>query len=380
MTRLAAVVILGALPLPLAAQGDPVATRLQQVVDSIQAVTRTPGLTVGIVLPDGRELALVAGSADTASGEALQPTDRILAGSVGKTWFAALALQLVAEGRLDLEAPVSRYLGAEPWFPRLPNAQAITVRMLMNHSSGLVRYEFDERFIHDLLAAPDRTWHPEEQLAYLLDQPAPFPAGQGWDYSDTNYLVLGMILERILGGPAYDEIQARFLKPLGLEGTIPSTSRRLPGLAQGYAGEGNPFGGRDAMVADGVFLFNPQFEWAGGGFASTGLDLARWAARLYGGDLLPPAIREVAFDGVPARLGPGVRYGLGVILWPTPLGPAVGHSGFFPGYLTEMRYWPERRFAVALAFTTSNGRALGGPPAAAVGRIAQVVADLYPAP
>lgn len=365
---------------PAAAQPDPLAARLQAVVDSIRTAVGVPGITVGVVLPDGRELALVAGLADTTTGEPLRPDHRILAGSVGKTWFAALALQLVAEGRLELDAPVSRFLGDEPWFARLPNARAITVRMLMNHTSGLVRYEFDERFVRDLLAAPDRTWRPEEQLAYLLDQPAPFAAGEGWDYSDTNYIVLGMILERVTGRRAYDEIRARFLEPLGLEGTIPSTSRTLPRLAQGYAGAGNPFGGWDAMLDAGRFRFNPQFEWAGGGFASTGRDLARWAARLYGGNLLAPSARAAALDGVPARLGPGVRYGLGVILWPTPLGPAVGHSGFFPGYLTEMRYWPERRFAVALAFTTSNGRALGGSPAAAVGRIAQAVSEFLPPP
>lgn len=368
------------LPAGLAAQPDPVAIRLQQVLDSLRAISRAPAITAGIVLPDGRAIALVSGLADTATREPMRPDHRVLAGSVGKTWFAALALQLVAEGQLDLDAPVARYLGDAAWFARLPNAGAITVRMLMTHTSGLVRYEFDDRFIRDLLAAPDRRWLPEEQLAYLLDQPAPFPAGTGWEYSDTNYLVLGMILERITGRTAYAEIQRRFLDPLGLDGTIPSTSRDLPRLAQGYAGAGNPFGGRDAMLEAGRFLFNPQFEWAGGGFATTGGDLARWAARLYGGDLIPRPLLDTALAGVPARLGRDTRYGLGVIVWPTPLGRAVGHSGFFPGYLTEMRYWPDRRFAVAVSLTTSNGQALGASPAAITLRLAQEVRILLGQP
>jgi D-alanyl-D-alanine carboxypeptidase len=184
-----------------------------------------------------------------------------------------------------------------------------------------------------------------------------------------------MIMEQLLGRPAYAEMTARFLDPLALTGTIPSISRVLPGLAQGYAGKGNPFGGSEVMLVDGKFVFNPQFEWAGGGFATTGRDLARWAAALYGGTLVPRPLLDSALVGVPSRLGRDVRYGLGVMIWPSPLGLAVGHSGFFPGYLTEMRYWPDHRFAVAVGFTSSDGSALGMRPPAVVNALASVVAD-----
>lgn len=364
----------------LAAQDSRLDSRLREVVDSLQRAARAPGISVGIVLPDGRELSLVAGLADTATGERFLPTHRTLAGSVGKTLFAALALQLIGEGRLALDAPIARYLGERPGFGRLPNAAAITVRMLLNHTSGLVRYEFDERFIRDLLAEPDRIWAPWDQVSYLLDQPAPFPAGGGWEYSDTNYLVLGLILEQVTGRPAYEEIQRRFLTPLGLDGTIPSNARSLPHLAQGYPGAGNPFGGSDVMLRDGRLIFNPQFEWAGGGFASTGRDLARWAHALYSGRVIPRPLLDTALAGVAARLGRDTRYGLGVILWPTALGPAMGHSGFFPGYLTEMRYWPGRGFAVAVTMTSSDFSVLRAQPAAMANRIAAVLAEALGAP
>jgi D-alanyl-D-alanine carboxypeptidase len=300
---------------------------------------------------------------------------RLLAGSVGKTYVAAVAMQLVGEGELDLDAPIARWLGSEPWFDRLPNARDITVRMLMRHQSGLVRYEFDPAVTRKITEEPDHVWTPEERLSYLFDQDAPFAAGQGWDYSDTNYIVLGMIIERITGSTLNRQIATRVLRPLGLVNTIPSDRRVLPGVVQGYAGPDNPFGGRDAMIEDGRFIMNPQMEWAGGGYAMTSAELARWAKALYEGRAFDASLLPRMLDGVPAPgLGRNVRYGLGVILTTTDLGPGWGHSGFFPGYLTEMRYYPDHRFAVALQFNTSVGRAIGRNPGTLLHGFARTVA------
>jgi D-alanyl-D-alanine carboxypeptidase len=180
-----------------------------------------------------------------------------------------------------------------------------------------------------------------------------------------------MIIERIAGATLNDEIARRLLQPLGLTRTVPSDRRRIPRLAQGYAGPGNPFGGTDAMIVDGRFAINPQFEWAGGGYAVSGGDLARWAKALYEGRAFDAAQLPTMLDGVPARLGPEVRYGLGVIIRPTPLGPSWGHSGFFPGYVTELRYFPEHRIAVAFLINTSVPRALGASPGAVIDALAR---------
>jgi D-alanyl-D-alanine carboxypeptidase len=329
----------------------------------------------GFALADGRAFALAVGQSDTAQDRAMRPDDRLLLGSVGKTYFAALALQLVHEGRLGLDDPISRYLGSEPWFGRLPNAREVTVRMLMNHTSGLVRYELNPRFLADLTASPNRVWTPEERLAYLFDAQAPFAAGQGWDYSDTNYIVLGMILERITGTPAYDEIRRRFLAPLRLEQTVPSDRSRINGLAQGYAGPENPFGGADAMLVGDSMVINPQFEWAGGGWAASAADLARWGKAWYEGRAFDRSVLDEALRGVPApMLGPEARYGLGVILRPTPLGASYGHSGFMPGYLTEMRYWPDHGIAVTYLVNTTAPRTLGRAPGTVVNELAAIIA------
>lgn len=349
--------------------------RLQAALDSVHAAGSFPGATAGFALADGSSFALAVGQSDTAQDRPMRPDDRLLLGSAGKTYFAALALQLVHEGRLNLDAPISTYLGREPWFGRLPNAHAVTVRMLMNHTSGLVRYELNPRFLADLAANPQKAWTPEERLAYLFDAQAPFAAGQGWDYSDTNYIVLAMSLERITGRPAYGEIQRRFLAPLALEHTVPSDRSRINRLAQGYAGPANPFGGADAMLVGDSMVVNPQFEWAGGGWAATAGDLARWAKAWYEGRVFPRSLVEQAVQGVPApRLGAGVRYGLGVIVQPTPLGTSWGHSGYMPGYLTEMRYWPEHGIAVTWLVNTTAPGTLGRAPGTVVNDLAAIAA------
>ena len=347
--------------------------RLQAVLDTFHAGGAFPGASAAVSLPDGSVMSFVVGEADTVGHILMDPSHRMLQGSVGKTYFAALAMQLIGEGRLELDAEVSSYLGHHAWYARIPNASGITVRHLMTHTSGVMRYEFKETFTTDLSARPDKHWQPEELLAYVLDEEASFPPGEGWEYSDTNFILLGMIMEEVTGEACYDLIQRRILDRLGLRNTVPSSSRTIPGLIQGYAGPDNPFGGRDEVILpDGRFVINPQFEWAGGGFASSSGDLALWARALYTGEAFDPALLPLMLEGVPARLGPGSRYGLGVILTDTPAGPSQGHSGFFPGYLTEMAYFPQMDVAVSLQVNTSVGRALGRSPASVLAELAQV--------
>jgi D-alanyl-D-alanine carboxypeptidase len=366
-TAMLAAIALAASPLALHAQRPAEATTsrhaaLEARLSDLLTESHAPGIAVGIVWDDGTTLSLAAGMADTIRDIPMTSASRLLQGSVGKTYVAAVAMQLVHAGALDLDAKVAEYLGGAPWLARLPNGHQVTVRQLMNHTSGIVRYEFDDRFIADLLASPDRVWRPEELLAYLFDTEAPFAPGEGWEYSDTNYILLGMIIERLTGASYYDELRQRILVPLHLENTVPSNTRRIPGLVQGYAGVENPFGLPEAVIVDGTFAINPQFEWTGGGIASTAEDLATWTKALYEGRAFDASLLPVMLDAVPARLGPNTRYGLGVIVSETSLGPSWGHSGFFPGYLAEMSYFPEPGLAIAVQVNSSDFRALGLRP------------------
>jgi D-alanyl-D-alanine carboxypeptidase len=337
-------------------------SRIQSYLDEWRTASTFPGASVGIVLRDGTSFGVVTGVSDRTKATPMKVDDLLLAGSTGKTFFAAVAVQLIEQGKLDLDAPVSKYLGSLPWYSRLPNAKTMTVRQLMTHTSGLVRYEMNPKFTSDLRAAPDKTWTPEEELSYLLDATPPFAAGAGWDYSDTNYIVVGMICERLTGTKLYDEVQKRFLGPLKLTHVAPSTSRRIPGLIPGYAGARDPVGFPDEVMVNGQLVINPQFEWTGGGYATSPLDLARWGHELYAGKALSATARKLMIDAaVPATLGPEARYGLGVIVRPsTPVGLTWGHSGFFPGYQTELLHVVDSGVTLAIQINSSAPRVTGG--------------------
>jgi D-alanyl-D-alanine carboxypeptidase len=356
----------------------PLRDALQAKFAELHKAGTFPGGTAGFALADGSTFGLAVGVSNRATGAAMRPTDRLLLGSVGKTYVSAVTLQLVHEGKIALDDPISKYLDTTPWFSRLPNASSITVRQLMQHTSGLVRYELNPKFTADLTANPDKVWSVEDRLAYLFDTKAPFAPGAGWEYSDTNYIVLGAIIERAGGAPYYDQLRKRILEPRGLKDTVPADSRRVPGLVQGYAGPNNAFGGTDEMIRDGLFAVNPQFEWTGGGLAVTAEDLARWAQQLYEGKVVDASLMDDLLAGVPARLGPETSYGLGVIIRPTSLGVSYGHSGFMPGYQTDVMYFPRLRTAVAVQVNSSAPKSTGRALRALVTDLAGVLAGAQP--
>jgi D-alanyl-D-alanine carboxypeptidase len=340
-------------------------TSVQEYIDAWRAASGVPGVTVAIVTKDGRVQSFASGESDTATHRKMLPTDLMLAGSTGQTLFAAVAVQLIDSGQLDLDAPNSKYLGTRPWFSRLPNAKDVTVRQLMTHTSGIIRYEFNDKFTMDLRANPAKVWQPEEQLAYLFDTQAPFAAGQGWEYSDTNYIVLGLIVEQITGAKYYDLIRSRLLTPLKLAGLVPSTSRSIPGVVQGYVGAGDPILPAGPMLTNGMLAFNPQMEWAGGGFATNAVDLARWGHELYAGQALSDRARRLLIDAaVPSKLGTGATYGLGVMIRPPVTSAGMtsvtwGHSGYFPGYMSELLYVVDTGTTLAIQINSSAPRTRG---------------------
>ena len=360
----------GAPKLPLASINDQASdaeitalrASLQAKLDELYKAASFPGATIGFVLPDGRSASVSAGVAELQRKSALKPTDRMLAGSIGKTYVSAVTLQAVQEGKLELDSKIERWLGKESWFPRLPNAKDITLRMLMNHSSGIPEHVLNKDFIAAMKKDPDRIWKPEELITYILDAKPLFAAGQGFSYADTNYILVGMIFERVTGKTVYGEVERRILKPLKLERTIPSDRRALPGVITGHSMPNSPFGFEGPVIIDGKFIINPQMEWTGGGFASTAEDLARWAKLLYEGKVLKKEALDQMLNGVDASEGrgggSGNKYGLAVQIRPSDWGISYGHGGWFPGYRSEMEYFPQNKIAVAVQFNTDDARAM----------------------
>lgn len=331
---------------------------LQTKLDELHAGAEFPGATVGFVLPDGRSASVSSGLADVENKIALKPQDRMLAGSIGKTYVAAVVLQLAQEGKIDLDKRIEHWLGREHWFARLPNPKENTLRMLMNHTSGISEHVLNKDFIATMRREPDKVWTPEELISYALDTKPLFAAGQGWSYADTNYILVGMIFERVARKTIYEEINRRILNPLKLSQTVPSDRRDIPGVITGYSRANSPFGFEGRVITDGKFIINPQMEWTGGGFASTAEDLARWAKALYEGKVLKKPYLDQMLAAVEAKTGKGDKYGLGVQVRQSDWGISYGHGGWFPGYLSEMEYFPEYKVAIAVQFNTDAGRRL----------------------
>ncbi|MFL6336829.1 MAG: serine hydrolase [Pyrinomonadaceae bacterium] len=337
---------------------------VQTRLDESRAAWKFPGATAGFVLPDGHSASVATGLSDLEAKTPLRPTDRMPAGSVGKTFVAAVALQLVQEGKLSLDDKLEQLLGGEKWFARLPNSGALTLRMLLNHSSGIPNHVEDSGFLKALFHNSAREIGHEELLAYVLGKRPLFPAGKGYYYSDTNYILAGLAVEKATGRPLYELAAERILKPLRLDATTPSNASTLPGVANGYL-KGKP------VIVGGRFTFNPQWEWAGGGFASTAEDLARWAQALYGGKVLRPETLEEMQRG--AASGEGQNYGLGTQIYQTGWGKAYGHDGEFPGYLSDVRYYPRLKISVAVQVNADESEGAQRFAATAADDIAQAV-------
>lgn len=326
-------------------------TVLQQKIDSVRQAIDIPAMAFSCILPSGEQLTVSSG---------MKPAQRMLAGSTGKTFFASLALRLVNEGKIKLDEKVSYYLGKEPWYAKVQNAETITIRMLMNHTTGIEEYYELGNFMEILRNNPDKHWTPEECISYTLGRPPLFEAGTDWGYADTNYLILGLVVQSITKKDAYKEIDEYFIKPNKLTATGPSVKRELKDLVMGMSGASSPFGITGPILADNKMLINPQIEWAGGGYISNTIDLARWVRIYYDATWVSESLRKEMRTGVAAKTGKDHAYGFAMQIRPSPLGISYGHGGWFPGYLTEMEYFPDKNLSVAIQLSSDDRQKMKG--------------------
>jgi D-alanyl-D-alanine carboxypeptidase len=337
---------------PLAAAGP-----VQETLDALRASHAFPGATVAWADADGLE-ARAAGWADPDRGVPMTPATRMLAASIGKSFTAAAALSLQAEGALDLDAPLGRWLGGRPWFERVPNHDTLTLRHLLTHSGGLPDHVHLPAFAA-LFAATRGDAEPpkpEALIALVLDAEPLFAPGDGWAYSDTGYLLAALAIEEAAGRPWTEVVAQRFLDPLNLASTGPSDRRHLARLAVGIA-DGSAGLDLPARTLDpsGALVWHPGIEGAGGGFVSAAGDLARWGRALWSGRAMQTAYLDEMLEGVPTG-EPGVTYGLGVsVRTRGPFGEVRGHGGWIPGYVASLRYYPARDTAIAVMINTDVG-------------------------
>mgnify|MGYP005992962355 CR=1 FL=1 len=316
------------------------------------AETDFGGATIGIVLPNGDAHAFAIGNSNVTKKTPMKPKDRMLGGSTGKVFLSAALMQLVEKNKIQLDDKISMYLGKHSWYKQIQNYESITIRNLMQHASGISRYVYNEQFQIDIHKDADRKWKPEELLSYVFDEKPLFKAGSEFEYSDTNYIILAMVLEEVTKTSMYNYISKNILKPFKLNDVTPQVNRKIRGLIDGYNKKDDPLFPGDVLV-NGKYKYNVQFEWAGGGFAITSVDLAKAGKLIYEGQAFDKNLLPEFFKGINAKQLGGT-WGLGVHIRKNAQGTSYGHSGFFPGYITNMLYFPESKFSIAFQVNTSN--------------------------
>ncbi|TDB86805.1 serine hydrolase domain-containing protein [Actinomadura sp. 7K534] len=293
--------------------------RLRPVVEQLAGPDGAPGALAEANDRDGR-LVATGGVADIRTGAPVHPRSRFRIGSATKPFTATVVLQLAGEGRIELDAPVERYL---PGVVRGAgnDGREITVRQLLQHTSGLPDV-LDHLSPMEVLDDPLRHWEARELVDIALPHPREFDPGENWGYSNTNYLLAGMIIESVTGRSYRGEIHRRVIVPLGLHDTfVPGDAPGIPGPhPRGYV---RP----ESDLVD-ITRLNPTVAGAAGGMISSASDLNRFLAALLRGRLLMPAQLREMLDGRPTGSASGSKYGLGLRWLPAKESPTCG-DGFW---------------------------------------------------
>ncbi|SEE27244.1 D-alanyl-D-alanine carboxypeptidase [Streptomyces sp. 2224.1] len=321
------VLMTGALAPPAASAAA--RARPDTIQRGLSALVHTDGLPAALASVkdrEGRTRTYTAGVGDLATGSKVPQDGQVRVGSNTKVFTAVVVLQLVGEGKVGLDATVDTYL------PGLVRGDGIdgrhlTVRQLLQHTSGLPNYTA-------YLGDDVRYFEPRELVDIALQHKADFEPGTKWEYSNTNYVLAGLIIQKVTGRPLAEELDRRIIQRIGLRHTS------FPAPGDRTIKEPHPHGyHRDAAGAPlrDVTDTDPSWGWAAGQMLSTNSDLNRFFTALLTGRLLPAAQLAQMRTTVPAAyLGPGARYGLGLVSRPLSCGGVYwGHGGSLPGYETR---------------------------------------------
>ncbi|UKY54666.1 serine hydrolase domain-containing protein [Streptomyces inhibens] len=326
----AALAVAGTLPAAAESHGprDVVRKGLERLVTDDQF----PAALAATVDRDGRARNYTAGVADLKTKAKVPVDGQVRAGSNTKTFTATVVLQLVGEGKVNLDAPIEEYL------PNLVRGEGIdgrniTVRQVLQHTSGLPNYT---NFMLDAVFGKGRHtyYQPRALLDTALAHKAEFAPGTSWSYSNTNYILAGLLIEKVTGRPLAEQITKRIIDRIGLRHTY------FPDVGDENIREAHPQGyhaTKPGAPLEGVTELDPSWGWAAGQLISTPSDLNRFFSALIGGKLLKPA--ELAQMRTTVKVpddfdaGAGVRFGLGLTSTPLSCGGVMwGHGGDIPGY------------------------------------------------
>jgi len=335
-----------------------IVARLQAALDAGRARLAAPGIAASVLFPDGRQWTGTSGVADLATGRELTPETPFAVASVSKTFLAAEILLLVDEGRLALDDAVAPLLPGT-LVGDAPIDARITVRMLLDHTSGLRDYLVSAALDRAVRADPTAAWTPDRALSFAGRPVA--PPGKGYHYANTNYVLLGLVAASLSGRTLAEEYRARFFRPFGLssasyQGAEPPTAQ----LPTAYRYSSGRLDATPVDVTDGSeirpFTAITTATGAAGSVAASARDLARWAWALYDGVVLPPGLTELMINDAHAtrQLDPPWPYGLGVQVLKIDGRITYGHSGRLVGARSVIRWFPADEVAIAIVTNESR--------------------------
>ncbi|TDP31132.1 D-alanyl-D-alanine carboxypeptidase [Nocardia ignorata] len=343
------------------AQAEPAyAATLRPMITQLMKDNVIPGAVVVVKSPKEGDWTETFGTRVIGADDPLSADDYFRIGSNTKTMTSTVILQLVQEGKLALEDPIGKY------WPGVPNGDQITIAQLSEMRSGLYSYTFDPEFNATLDSDPDKVWTPEEMLAIAFSHPANFAPGEKFEYSNTNTILLGLVIEKVTQISAAENFQKRIFEPLGLQHTsMPAaTDNSIPDPhPQGYAFGTNvstidtfalPPEEQAAALAGTLRPGNatdasPSWTWTAGAAIATAGDMATYVRALVEGDMLDEQQQRIRMDSIqpidPAA--PDVAgYGLGIVRFGKHL---FGHDGQIPGYMTFMGHDPASDLTIVVA-------------------------------
>jgi D-alanyl-D-alanine carboxypeptidase len=331
-------------------------TALQSALDDTRELAGFPGTIARVITPEGTWTG-TSGTAGPDTDAAPTATDFTRIGSVTKTMTGTVLLQLVDEGLIGLEDPVSQYV------PDAPNGTA-TIRQVADMTSGIPSYSTDQGWQDQYFGAPDTVYTPQELLDIAKSLPVSFAPGEGWEYSNTNYVILGMIAEQLTGQPIEELFQERLFDPLDMtSSSFPGDSAKIgsPHLS-GITQQGQPEE-TTAVATD----WDPSYTFAAGEVISTLDDLEKWGHALFTGEgILSPEMQQLRRDSIltsPPPNTPTAGYGIAIGnrngWW--------GHTGEIPGYNTTLFHDYESGTTIIVIVNSDIGLPDdGGNPAPAV--------------
>ncbi|MEY9847596.1 D-alanyl-D-alanine carboxypeptidase [Streptacidiphilus sp. BW17] len=316
--------------------GPELTARLDAAIEGVRKQAAIPGVIAGVWLPGRGSYTRATGVSDTATSTPMATGLFMRIGSETKTFTVTALLELVDEGRIRLDDPICAHIHGVPCGDR------ITLRQLAEMRSGLFPYTADADFTHALLSDPGRSFTPWELLGYGFRHKNTFRPGETFQYSNTNLILLGLVVEKVSGLGLADFIHRRVLRPARLHRTWFPRGAEIPDPhAHGYTDQT-----LSGKVAD-TTHWNSSWAWAAGAMISDFQDLRRWAEIVATGTLLSPQTQAERLKVLPTGF-PGTSYGLGIFEtsgW-------IGHNGSTPGYESVTVYLPSQKATMVLLINT----------------------------